>query len=166
MARVLIAERLNPNYGRRYNEANVQKGMQMMKAVYENRLTDPGRFNAPGAQTLADVIFAPGQTDGFTRDVNGNIQIRADVQARINDVLARANAGPPGQFAQFVQNAINVGNGTTPSLDPFKDQGGIYGFRMAGSRPPGGDLVAIPAQVGGVVGGQQFYRLRNPGGGG
>jgi hypothetical protein len=115
-----------------------------------------------------DVILARGQTQGFTRDADGNIQISAAVKARIDAVMTSANTGAPGPYARFVQNAINVGNGTTPSLDPFASQGGVYGFRTAGSSPPGGDFVAIPARAGGVVGGQQFYRLRNPprGGGG
>ena len=166
LARVLIAESLNPGYGRRYNEADTLKAMQMMKAVYKNRLKDPGRYMAPGAETLTDVIVARGQTAGFSKDADGNVVISPDVQRRIDEVVARANAGSPGAYARLVQNAINVANGTTPSLDPFANQGGVVGYRTAGSRPPGGDLVAIPASAGGVVGGQQFYRLRNPGGGG
>ena len=86
--------------------------------------------------------------------------------------MAIANSGPPGPYANFAQNAIDVANGTITSLDPFKDisningqsvEGDVYGFRTAGSSHPGGTFVAIPDNDGqatdGVFNEQQFYTL-------
>ena len=170
LVRVLIAESLNPAYRDRYNEADTLKAMRMMRAVYENRLkNNPGQFGARGASTLTDIITAPGQTHGFTRDSAGKLVISADVQNRIDVVVGFANTGAPGAYARMVQNAIDVGTGVISLLDLFADTtsingipvtGGLYGFRTAGASDPGGRFVAIPSSMGGVVGGQQFYTLK------
>ena len=169
LARVLIAESLNPGYQDRYNEAETLKAMRMMRAVYENRLkNNPGQFGARGASTLTDVITAPGQTHGFTLDSDRNLVISFDVQNRIDVIVGFANTGVPGAYARMVQNAIDVGTGVISSLDPFAGTtsingitvtGGLYGFRTAGASDPGGRFVSIPSSMGGVVGGQQFYTL-------
>lgn len=168
LARVLIAESQNPLYAN-YNSAEVFKAMQMISAVYRNRLAMPSRFGAPGAQTLSDVILARGQTEGFSRDTNGNVTISSRVQGLINSVLSLANSGPPGRFSAFANHAIGIANGTIASADPFAGirsvggtpiSGGVYGYRTVGSSHPGGTFVLIPASAGGVVAGHQFYGIQ------
>lgn len=171
IARLMLAEVKNPGYSN-YSADDSKQSMRIIDKVLENRLTKPGLFNASGATNEVDIITAPGQFDGFSKDSNGNVVISSSVQQRIDDIMAIANSGPPGPYANFVQNAIGVANGTITSLDPFKDisningqsvEGDVYGFRTAGSSAPGGTFVAIPDNDGqatdGVFNGQQFYTL-------
>jgi hypothetical protein len=167
LSRLLIAESRTPAY-QQYDEAQVRHGMDAMKAVVDNRLNNhPEQFNAPHAATYTDIITAPGQFHGFAKDSAGNVTLVPNVKARIDDVLTNANTGTPGKFYRFVEHAINVSNGDVN--DPFAGvtniggvpvTGGGYGWRTAGSTGPGGNLVLIPAQMGGVIQGNQFYALK------
>lgn len=159
LARVLLAESRTP-FHKEYDEAEVLKAMQMMAAVYENRLKDPSRYGARGADDLVDVIVAPGQTAGFTRNARGEIVLSTVVQRRIDEIMQRANAGEAGAFAALAQNAVNVATGVVESLDPFAHRGGMVAFRTEGSSSPGGNFQILTAAEGGVVGGQQFYILK------
>lgn len=172
IARLMLAEVKNPGYSSSYSADESKKSMRVIKKVLENRLTKPGLFNASGATNEIDIITAPNQFAGFSKDSSGNVVISSDVQQRIDNIMAIANSGPPGPYANFVQNAIDVADETTPSLDPFKDisningqsvEGDVYGFRTEGSSHPGGSFVAIPNNDGqatdGVFNGQQYYTL-------
>ena len=167
VARLLIAESRTPEFPH-YDEAQVQRGMEAMKAVLDNRLHNhPRQFGAPNALNYIDIITASGQFQGFSKDASGKVIISLGVQQRIDDVLNKAHTGPPGGFLQFVQNAINVANGGVN--DPFAGvrniggvqvTGGSYGWHAAHTSDPGGRLIAIPASMGGVIQGNKFYTLR------
>jgi hypothetical protein len=166
LAHMLVAESRNPGFPG-YDEAEVFRGLRAMKAVVVNRLKDPGTFGAPGATTWTDIIVAPGQWHGFSR-VGGKVKLSSDVANRITEVMKKANTGAPGAYHRFVSNGVlTVTNAVTD--DPFKAvkqigsikvTGGCYGFRTAGSADPGGRLIAIPAAMGGVIAGNQFYALK------
>lgn len=171
VARLMLAEVKTPGYSD-YSADDSKRSMRIIKKVLENRLTKPGLFNASGATNEIDIITAPNQFDGFSKDSSGNLVISSTVQARIDDIVAKANSGPPGPYANFVQNAIDVANGTITSMDPFKDisningqsvEGDAYGFKTHPSSHPGGSFVAIPDNDGhatdGIFNGQQFYTL-------
>lgn len=171
IARLMLSEVKNPGYSS-YNADDSKKSMRVIKKVLENRLTKPGLFNASGATNEIDIITASNQFAGFSKDSSGNVVISSDVQQRIDSIMTIANSGPPGQYATLVQNAIDVANKTTSSLDPFKDissingqnvEGDVYGFRTVGFSHPGGSFVAIPNNDGqatdGVFNGQQYYTL-------
>lgn len=166
LARLLIAESRNPAAAN-YDAGDVNVGLFAMKSTVVNRLAnDPSQFLAPGALNWTDIIVAPGQFAGFSRN-NGQLTIAPSVEARIQTVLQRANSGPPGPYAQFVQNVLNVV--ASDVADPFADLsqigntlvvGGSYGWRTAGSSEPGGRLVKIPESMNGTIAGNQFYTLR------
>lgn len=87
LVRLFLAEGLSPGY-KAYNAAEAKKGMQWMYLVLKNRPeNNPRQFLAPGAKTLADIVRARGQVEGF-----GNYPaINAHQQTRINDVVKFAN---------------------------------------------------------------------------
>jgi hypothetical protein len=170
LSRLLIAESRTPAY-QQYDEAQVRHGMDAMKAVINNRLNNnPGQFNASNAATYADIITARGQFYGFRKNSSGKVALVANVEARINDVLTKANTGTPGKFYRFVQHALDVTSGGIS--DPFAGvtniggvhvTGGGYGWRTAGSSGPGGKFVLIPAHMGGVIQGNQFLCVKRCG---
>lgn len=167
IARLLIVESLHPNRTG-YEAAEVKKGMQAMKAVVDNRLKNhPGQFGAPNAKSYVDIVGAPNQFQGFSKDAHGKIVLSAPIQANLNEVVKTANMGKPGKYTAFVQNAIDVAR--APVSDPFKDvkkvgnqetRGGTYAWKQAGSPDPGGNFVAIPAAQGGVFAHTKFYALK------
>ena len=167
VTRLLIAESRNPDFSQ-YDEAQVKRGMEAMKAVLHNRLHNhPKQFGAPNAVNYIDIITAPGQFHGFSKDALGDVVISPDVQQRINAVLKKANTGAPRRFVHFVENAINVAHGCIN--DPFAGvtnigsvqvTGGGFGWRSAHSSDPGGRLIPIPVQMGGVIQGNKFYALK------
>jgi hypothetical protein len=166
VARLLLAESLTPAT-KAYDEAQVKRGMQAMKAALSNRLShNPAQFGAPKATSVLDILTAPGQFAGFSRDAKGALVIDKAVQDRLNDILKKANTGKPGKYYQLVQNANEVA--AAPANDPWaklttvgkiKVVGGTFGWRRAGSGSPGGSFVAIP---GGLLGGNQFYTIKSP----
>jgi len=166
LARLLIAESLTPNRAQ-YDADSVKKGMRAMKAAVDNRLKNkPAQFGAPNAKNYVDIVGAAGQFAGFSKNA-GKIVISSEVQARIDDVLKKANSGKPGKYAAFVENSIAVAK--NPVDDPFKDVkkigtvevlGGSFGWRPVDKGSPGGNFLAIPASQGGIVGGNQFYSVK------
>jgi hypothetical protein len=164
VARMLIAESLTPTAAG-YNANSVLLGMQAMLAAVNNRLhyNQGNLFMAPNAKSLSDIILAPNQIQGFSRNSAGQIIIDPIVQARINDVINRANAGQ-SDYVAFVRNAVAVATG--PINDPFSGLTVINGIRVlpgafawwATGVPgrPSGNYVAIPN---GVIAGTQFYAL-------
>jgi hypothetical protein len=165
LSRLIIAECENPGYAD-YDETDGQLSFRLMQAVIANRLNNnPNQFGAPGATTYADIITAPNQFQGFTMS-SGQVQLSQPVSDRIDTVMTDANTGNPGAYYQFVQDILTQVNGAIN--DPFAGvtsingtavQGGTYGWRTVGSGDPGGNFFAIPAPLGGVVLGNQFYTL-------
>jgi hypothetical protein len=166
LVRLFNAECKNPGY-KAYNVDDAKKSMKAMKAVVYNRLkNNPALFGAPGATSYVDIVGAPDQFAGFTKR-NGKIAISGAVQKRIDDVIRNANTGRPGKFATFVQSAIDIAKADVE--DPFKEikkirdielVGGTFGWRAAGAADPGGQLVPIPSEKGGVIAGNKFYTLK------
>lgn len=168
IARLLIAENSAPDYPQ-YNEAQARLSMNAMKAVIDNRLQNsPSQFNAPGAVDYIDIITAPGQFYGFSRNAAGSVIISSYVQRRIDEVLRVANTGAPGKYVQFVKDAITIANGaiTDPfanltSINGIQVTGGGYGWRaVALASNPGGRFILIPASLGGIIQGNKFYTLK------
>ncbi len=173
IAHMLVNESMVPGipHNPDYNEAQVLRGMRLMKVVLENRLNHrppassgylPNLFGAPNAATLTDVIIG-GQIAGFSR-TGDMIHISPAVMAHINGIVNEANQGSPGYYFHHVQDAINVANAPVVA-DEFASLttvGGIevlgrtYGWRPHGS--PGPNFVAIPN---GLIAGNQFYTLRS-----
>jgi len=165
IVRVLIAETRNPAYAS-YDEEAAKRSFRAMRATVDHRLhNNPGLFGAPGAKTYADVICAPQQFAGFTKNASGTPTLSDDVQELIDEVLEKASTGAPGRYAKFVQNALDAAKGAVD--DPFAKvtdvggtavTGGVYGWRTLGSSAPGGRLIAIPAPEG-VILHNQFFAL-------
>jgi hypothetical protein len=166
LAHMMVAESKNPFYAD-YDAEVVKQGLRAMKAVVENRLrNDPSQFGAPGATMWTDIIVAPKQWEGFSRK-DGKVQLSAPVQERVKKVLQAANTGAAGKFRQFVHNVLDVVAATAD--DPFKGItsiggvkviGGGYGWRTEGATSPGPRFVAVPADKGGIIAGNQFYTLK------
>jgi len=165
LARLIIAESKNPGY-HDYNQSDGRLSFRLMQAVIANRLSNnPGRFGASGATTFAHIITAPNQFQGFASSA-GQVQLSQAVSDRIAAVLNNANSGSPGAYHQFVEDILTQVNGAVndpfngvTSIDGMAVLGGTYGWRTFGSGDPGGKFVAIPAILGGVIMGNQFYTL-------
>lgn len=166
LARVMIAEARNPGYAS-YDADEARRCLQAMKAVVDNRLRHrPERFGARGATNYADVVTARGQWAGFAKDASGNPAVSSGVQARIDDVLRRANSGAPGRYHAFVSMVLEVAAAAVS--DPFASitlidgttvMDGAFGWRTAGSSSPGGAFVAYTPAQGGEIAGIQFYAV-------
>ena len=178
LAHVLMAEARGPA-SPLYNRGASVRSMWAMRAAYLNRYLylrsgGPAYTFGTGSANISDIILAPGQTAGFGRDSNGQIVVNQDILDEINYTLRIANTGPPGRYAQHVQDVLTVAIratsftslnypiGNTGSIGGTQVMPSVYGFRTQGSTPPGGNFIAIPEAAGGVIGGQQFYTLPNP----
>jgi hypothetical protein len=154
LARLLLAEALNPGQ-QGYDASKSKTAMQWMRIVLANRLnsSNPEKFYAKGAKTLADIVKArPEQFKGF----QDYPKIGADQSKVIGEVLNIANADSDRRqekYAQFVQNALEAASSKALISDPCPT--GLYGWRTAGSDPPGGDFV----KYGDPQSGNQFYTL-------
>lgn len=165
-ARLLIVENRTPAHAS-YNVQEALRGMKAMKAVVHNRLLKPSLFGAPGARTALDIVTAPGQFRGFSKDAQGKLALTQALQSNIDDVLRNANTGAPGKFHEFVTNAINVGLAAPD--DPFKSlttigggevKPGAFGWRTEGSAEPGGLFVKITDALSGQIAGNRFFALK------
>lgn len=173
IARLLLAECRGPGFAD-YDESAAKSAMKAMRAVVENRKQRPSLFLATGNSTLQIVTAPPGAADhpqrqfaGFFLGADGRLAISPAVQARIDDILARANSGVPGRFAAFVNNAIAIAQGAVE--DPFSGltsingtavKAGAFGWRPEGNPISGPLFVQIPASMSGVILRTQFYALK------
>jgi hypothetical protein len=167
LANLLLAEARNPGQPS-YDANDANLCFQTMKAVVSNRLQNPGRFNAPGATNVRDIVCAPGQFAGFSMS-GGQVQIASPQQTRIDTILRNANIPGPTStpWADFVQKALDViaapiqdRFSNVTSVDGVDVLPGTYGWRSAGSSDPGGTFVKLPN---GVIGGIQFYTVTKDG---
>ncbi|GHO90563.1 hypothetical protein KSF_006110 [Reticulibacter mediterranei] len=151
-----------------YDEEEVYRGMQAMKAVPDNRLYHhPEQFGAPGALNYVDIITAPGQFQGFFRDESGMVHLSASVQQRIQEVVRLANTDAYRPSARLLDDAMQVTRAriTDPfvgvtRVDGIAVKGGSYGWQHEEAVDLGGYFLAIPASHGGIIQGNQFYTLR------
>jgi len=166
VARMLLAETLTPASSS-YDAAQAQTSMNAMKSAVVHRLTKPSDFGAAGATNHRDIICAPGQFAGFSKNTSGEVVVDAAIEANIDDIVNRANTGAPGVYYAHLKMAIDTADSTV--TDPFSaitsvggvaTLGGTWGWRKAGTAAPGGKLVAIPTASGGVILRNQFYTLK------
>ena len=169
LTHLLLAESRGPGNSS-YDATAAALGMRAIRATVANRLGfHPEWFNASGAKTWTDIIVAPGQFQGFSKNAAGNVTLSTAVSARIIDALQHANADGAGNpYAAFVQLAVSTAQAATV-VDPFAGvtnvgsvatRGGAFGFVTAGTASPGGSFVAIPADKSGVIAGNQFYTIK------
>jgi hypothetical protein len=172
LARVFIAENFTPFDHAHYDEAQAMTCMKAQRAVLQNRLShldlDPVKFGAADATNLSDIVLGtnPQAVAGFSRGAPG-VVISSGVQQRIDDVMTQANAGAPGKFTRFLQNAI--ASAQTPASDPFASitvingvnvNSGAYFWRTEGSGSPGGNALLIPGNLGGLIAHNRFYAIK------
>jgi RHS repeat-associated protein len=163
---MLLAENKTPAYSS-YSYSTAASSMAAMHAVVHNRLSSPAQFGASGATSVIDIITASGQFAGFGKDSNGDVTVSTSIINRVEDMYNIAIVGTPGAYAQFINTAASVAEGGIN--DPFSGiteingaavLGGTYGWRTQGASAPGGRFVAIPSTMGGIIGGNQFYTLK------
>lgn len=166
--RLLLSESLTPSASN-YDAAEVLGGMQEMRATIDNRLTSPRDFCAAGATDAVGIITAvcPGggqQFAGYTL-VDGSVVVAPPQQSCIDAILERADTDP--DYQTFLDNAIQTANNpVTSRFADLTDIGGTavkpgpYGWRTAGHGGPAGRMIAIPADQGGIIAGNQFFALK------
>jgi len=152
LARLLLAEAHSPGQSG-YDASKSKTAMQWMRLVLANRLNNsPERFNAKGAKTLLDIVKAPKQFEGF----QDYPKLGSAQSTRIDEIVSIANSDSDTRqekYAQFLQNALEVVASNTLIADPCPT--GLYGWKTAGSHPPGGHFV----KYGDPQSGNQFYTL-------
>jgi IPT/TIG domain len=158
--RLLISElRLPGDPG--FDAAQGRRAMEAMQAVVNNRLhNDPGRFGAPSATDIRQIILAPGQFHGFSGSA-ASPSLSADVQAKIDRLLTPGDPGLTAASYQFLRNALEVAGGAV--TDPFAQftevdgvvlEGKTYAWTEEADPPLPDPFVKIP---GGVIAGKQFF---------
>ena len=127
------------------------------------------------ARSVIDVVTAPGQVEGFSRDAAGRPVTVPRVRERVGYLMQTANQGEPGKFARLLNRAAEL------ARDYFRAQqpGGpdvFASLRRIGSDPvtgrgyswmtdadsyhPGGNFVRIPDAQSGSLGGNRFFTLK------
>jgi hypothetical protein len=152
LARLLLVESISPEMSG-YEPAKSRLGMQWMRVVLANRLTNPGRFLAPGATTIKDIVKAKNQFEGFEKYPT----LTSKLDARLANVVKIANDdNDPRQdrYARFLRDALEVAASKALIQDPCPT--GLYGWRTAGSSEPGGGL----EKWGDPLSGNQYYTLK------
>ena len=181
LARLLINE--NPFPGERgfISVEDSKAGMLQVLCVLHGRMyLVPAGYRAEhiaGVRTtnILDVITAPRQCEGFSRDAAGRPVTAARVEQRLNNLLRIANSGgKPGKFADL----LSYGQGLAHAyfIGGIKEADRFAGLRMIRRVPvtgrayswmtdkdcyhPGGSFVSIPDDAGGDPGGNRFFTLR------
>ena len=149
LARLFLAE--SPPPGRTgYSVETSSEAMTLMRIVLDNRRATPsGRWASAGATSLADVVRARNQFEGF----GAYPTLSAPVTARIDDMLAIANNSGDRRQATIrahVDQAIAIASGEPPA-DPTKT--GLYWWRTEGSGAPGNGVTLYKSVLG-----NSFYR--------
>jgi hypothetical protein len=183
LARVLINETAFPGERGYRSEEDTEAGMRAVLWVLHCRIHHvPEGYTqkeiaAVESEDIIDVITAEGaakQVDGFYRDKDGMFRAEARVHRRVRYLVNLANQGPPGRISRLVNYAQRLASSYFHAgpggPDIFKDIRAIESTRvtgrsyswMADSRrhSPGDRYVRIPNALGGLLGGNRFYTLR------
>lgn len=183
VARLLINETAFPGERGYRGESDSASAMLAMLWVLHGRIHHvPEGYTqreiaSVESRSLIDVITAggtKGQFDGFYRDGAGRFRASARVHRRVGYLMSLANAGAPGPVARLLNYAQGLASAYT-----FVGPGGpdlFEGIKWISSTPvtgrsyawmtdspkhsPGGRFVKIPNSLGGVLGGNRFYTLR------
>jgi hypothetical protein len=180
LTHLLINEVAFPGESSYRDEEDSLRCMSQILCVLDNRTRNiPSGYTqkwvaATESRDLIDVITAVGQVEGFCRNAEGGFIAAPRVVARVNRLVRIANQGPPGATARLLNYARFLAREYVENHRPAKDlfaevsrvgsievAGGAYAWMTAAqARQPGGDFIAIPRRLGGVIGGNQFYKLR------
>jgi hypothetical protein len=122
--------------------------MQWMRLVLRNRLdNNPQQFMAKGAKTLKDIVTAQDggkvQFQGFAKYPAVDAKLTARIAAAVkvaNDDSDRRQ----GDYARFVQAALDVAASKAEVQDPCGADHFLSGWMTVGSSP-GDDSVAFQA---------------------
>jgi hypothetical protein len=181
LARLLINE--NPFPGERgyVSVADSKAGMLQVLHVLDARLRHiPGKYTQQGiagarAATVIDVITAPKQCEGFSRDAKGQPTFAPRVEERLTYLKSIANkGGKPGKFAELLNYGQGIAaaylKGGLAEADRFAGLSTVNRLPVTGRAyswmtdmdcyNPGGNFVLIPDEQGGSPGGNRFYTLR------
>lgn len=153
LSRMLLVENITPGQPAFVSSQQTQVSMQSMVWVLKNRMT-LGSHNFGTAQdvsSLMGLIKARNQIAGFENYPT----IAASQNSLLNDILKIANDpnNPKcAAFRQYVQDAVEIANGSNRGVDPCPTR--LYGWRTAGATSPGSNFVRFN-----TLGGQDFYTL-------
>jgi hypothetical protein len=131
---VFISETRNPEFGGTYSLPEAERSFQAMKATIYNRLKKPSDFGAPGAKTIIDIITAPKQFQGYSKDSSGKVVIGAAQLTVITNVLKFANSEIHPrklQHKEFVEYSINISK-TNIVNDEFQKINKVQGVVVLG----------------------------------
>ncbi|WP_454732331.1 MULTISPECIES: hypothetical protein [Cupriavidus] len=152
LARLLLAEAKGPGQPGFVSQSRTLLSMQWMRHVLLNRLKfGPRFFGAGNAGTLAALIVAPKQVEGFEQYP----ALRGIQEKNLRDFVKIANDATDSRHAamrEFMTNAIAVARGSNPGTDPCPT--GLYAWRTAGEDSPGKHFVKFITE-----GGNDFYTL-------
>jgi len=152
LARLLLAEAKGPGQPGFVSQSRTLLSMQWMRHVLLNRLKfGPRFFGAGNAGTLAALIVAPKQVEGFEQypTLAGNLNRNLQDLARIaNDATDSRHIAT----REFVKDAIEVAKGTKPGSDPCPT--GLYAWKTAEAKSPGRNFVKFATESG-----NDFYTL-------
>lgn len=132
-ARTLLAECANPSSPWWTTQADALTCMQLMDRVLWNRMSDPGKFNARGAKSLADIVRAPNQFAGFDHYPNYDPSIVRNIQNML-DISNRDGDARRMAYRAFVEAAINIALGTRID-DP--SPGMLAAWKTQNAKSPG-----------------------------
>ena len=181
LARMLINE--NPFPGERgfISVPDSKAGMLAVLHVLDARLRviPPGYRQSQvagiSATNIIDLIVAPHQCEGFSRDAKGKPTYAPRVEERLNYLLKIANTGgKPGRFAELLNHGQGLARsylaGGLEAADRFAQLTTIRQVRVTGRAyswmtdmdcyNPGGNFVKIPDDLGGAPGGNRYFTLR------
>ncbi len=106
LVRLFLAETPSPDE-MNYTSEQAKTAMSWMRVVVENRLNNPSNvWASAGAKTLADVIKAPGQFEGFSHYP----ALPANITKNINEAVEIANNGDDprrARYKMFVDAALS-----------------------------------------------------------
>jgi hypothetical protein len=149
LTRLFLAETLAPGQPG-VNATTSTDAMTLMRVVLENRLATPsGRWSSANARSMADVVRAPNQFEGFSSYPS----LSPDVNKLIADMLRIANDASDarqGSIRAHVERAIAIASGPRPA-DPTPT--GLYWWKTEGSKPPGTGITIYRTVLGNT-----FYR--------
>jgi hypothetical protein len=145
--RLLMAECRGPSFTAIYNLTDAKRCMQHMDLVIWNRLANhPGKFGAPGATSIRDIIKAPGQFAGFGNYPKLSAGMVANLQQMI-DIANNPKDSRQSDFADFINAAIDVTNAQTIA-DPTGAGNILSAWRTAGASSPGSGFTKFSTIMG------------------
>lgn len=183
IARLLINEVPFPGEHRWLSEEDSKTAMRSILFVLDSRITHipPGykqeHIALVKTDDIIDVITASPiqrQCDGFYRDKNGNFVAVDRVHKRVDTLVKIASMGEPGKFARLLNYAQGLASayvkGGIKESDLFANVQKIGNTNVTGRAyswmsdkscySPGGNLIKIPNDQNGSLGGNRFFTLK------